>query len=128
MESNLSVTMERLVFPEFFKTRVIDKLEAKVFHTDCRYDAIIGRDMLDEMGLILDFKNTKMSWDDCHVPMRPFPSSSNKKLPYGAKPDPSPAEQLWYDALEADLEDVGNLQNDLATVFALKSTKFRSIR
>ena len=99
MQTNLIAKLEGITFPEFFKTRKIDSVEARVFHADCRYDAIIGRDLLEEMGLILDFKNSKMSWDECHVPMRPFPSSN------AAKQDPSPAEQLYMDMMEADLED-----------------------
>ena len=35
LNSNLSVEMERLVFPEFFKTRFIDSVEARVFQTPC---------------------------------------------------------------------------------------------
>ena len=95
--------MDGITFPEFFKTRKIDTVEARVFHADCRYDAIIGHDMLSEMGLMLDFKNNKMSWDECHVPMRPFPTSNAAKGNFSA--DPSPAEQLYMDMMEADLED-----------------------
>jgi hypothetical protein len=42
MKSNQEVKLERLVFPEFFKTRIVDSLEARVFHNTCRYDVIIG--------------------------------------------------------------------------------------
>jgi hypothetical protein len=100
MNSNLTVNLERIVLPEFFKTCVIDSIEAKVFHADCRFDAIIGRDLLSELGLVLDFKNTKMSWHHCHVPMRMFPSLVTKK-PGGVK-EPTLGEQLHWDAMEAD--------------------------
>ena len=103
MNSNLTVKLERIVFPEFFKTRIIDSVDAKVFHADCRFDAIIGRDMLSELGLVLDFKNNKMSWDDCHVPMRLFPSPNIQKP--GAVKEPTFGEQLFWDAMEADLDD-----------------------
>ena len=99
MQTNLTTKLEGITFPEFFKTRKISSVDARVFHADCRYDAIIGRDLLEEMGLVLDFKNSKMSWDECHVPMQPFPSSD------ATKGDPSPAEQLYMDMMEADLED-----------------------
>jgi hypothetical protein len=32
----------------------------------CHYDMIIGRDMLQAMGLIVDFKDNLMTWDDFH--------------------------------------------------------------
>ena len=101
VESNLSAELQGIVFPDFFKTRRIDRWPVKVFKAECRYDAIIGRDLLQELGLVIDFKNGKMTWDDCHVPMRPFPQVNTKK---GIE-DPTPAEQLFLDALEADLED-----------------------
>ena len=104
MKSNLTVKLERITFPEFFKTRIVDSLDARVFHTHCRYDAIIGRDLLTDLGLVLDFKNCKMSWDDCHVPMRSFPTPNGKKYK-NLPPEPTLAEQLFYDAIEADLED-----------------------
>ena len=61
--------------------------------------------MLTELGLILYFKTQKMSWEDCHVPMRPFPSTETKKTVPGQRPEPTPAEQLYLDILEAELED-----------------------
>jgi hypothetical protein len=64
MQSNLEVTVEDVTFPEFFKTRRIGKVEARVFTAECCYDAIIGRDLLRELGMNLDFKNNKMTWDD----------------------------------------------------------------
>jgi hypothetical protein len=103
MQSQLEVTLEHIVFPEFFRTRQVREVQAKVFNADCRYDAIIGRDMLKEMGLIIDFKDLRMTWDDIHVPMRSFPRPAvqkNLKIP-----EPTPAEQLYLNMLEADLED-----------------------
>ena len=51
MESSLSATTKDLIFPEFFKTRKLQDLKARLFHTDCRCDAITGRDALKEMGV-----------------------------------------------------------------------------
>jgi len=102
MTSNLEVTLEHLTLPEFFKTRKINNITARVFHTDCRYDGIFGRDVLNDLGVVIDFKNQTMKWDDCIVPMKPFPSCNINK--HGIK-DPSPAEQMYLNALEADLED-----------------------
>ena len=106
MQSNLEITLEDITFPEFFKTQHIGKVEARVFTAECRYDAIIGRDLLREIGLNLDFKNNKMTWDDCHVPMKVFTRELNN--PYGIK-EPSVAEQLFLDLMEADLEDDATL-------------------
>ena len=46
-----------------------------------------------------------MSWDDYHVPMRPFPSTETKKTVPGQRPEPTPTERLYLDMLEAELED-----------------------
>ena len=77
-------------------------MDVRLFRTDCRYDGTFGRDLLNDMGLTLDFAKKTMKWDECLVPMRSFPTSITNK--HGIK-DPSPAEQLYLNALEADLED-----------------------
>ena len=106
MKSNLEVDLEDITFPEFFKTRRLCKIEARVFTADCRYDAIIGRDVLRDIGLKMDFKDNKMTWDECHVPMKVF--DTNLSNPYGLK-EPTRAEQLYLDMLEADIEDDATL-------------------
>ena len=35
------------------------------------YNLIIGRDLLEELGVILDFKTLKCIWDQAEVPMKP---------------------------------------------------------
>ena len=34
------------------------------------YDLIIGRDLLRELGIVLDFKNNTIQWDDVEMPMK----------------------------------------------------------
>lgn len=113
MMSNRKVTLEGVYFPEFFKTRYLHTMEARVFSTPCRYDAIIGRDVLQEMGITLDFKNQMMTWDDCRVEMRQFPLNGKKpttssRVSKDDPEEPSFAEQLFFEALEADLYDDDN--------------------
>ena len=50
------------------------------------------------MGIVLNFKNGTMKWDESIVPMKSFPPAQGPK-------EPSFAEQLFLNALEADLED-----------------------
>ena len=109
MNSSLEIQLDNVTFPEFFKTRKVGEMTARLFTAECRYDAIIGRDKLDELGLVLGFKTHKMSWDDCHVPMRPFPSMETKKTVPGQRPEPNPADLLYLDMLEAELEDNNTL-------------------
>ena len=40
MTSGQQVRLEGITFPEFFSKRTYGQMEAHVFHTDCRYDAI----------------------------------------------------------------------------------------
>ena len=88
LSSSLSVTIDRLTFLEFFKTRTMDKMDVNVFHANCRYDGILGRDALSDMGLILDFQEKTMKWDECIVPMRVFPVTKINQ-------EPTPVEQLY---------------------------------
>jgi hypothetical protein len=61
---------KRVEFPEFYRTRYFSSYKARVFETSCHYDMIIGRDMLRAMGLIVDFKDNLMTWDDVIVAMK----------------------------------------------------------
>lgn len=100
LESTLEIDLQDVAFPEFYKTRRLTELKARVFTAPCQYDVIIGRDVLREMGLKIDFKDNKISWDDCHVPMRSF----RRDFCHGEM-EPSIAEQLFLNHIEADLED-----------------------
>ena len=73
--SNQEIQLEQVMLSEFFKTRKIDYVQAKIFTTPCRYDMIFGRDLLNDLGIILDFKNKSMEWDQAHIPMRSYPSN-----------------------------------------------------
>ena len=106
MTSNRTVKLEHINFPEFFKTRVIDEFECRVFEADCRYDAIIGRDLMAQIGMILDFKDQKVTWDGVSVDMKKWINPSWTKTKDGSLiKEPSLAEQLFWDALEEDLLD-----------------------
>ena len=64
------VNMKDVCFPEFHRGRQLDGFVARVFDAPCRYDLIVGRSLLSQMGLILDFKEHLMTWDDVIVPMK----------------------------------------------------------
>ena len=58
--------------------------------------------MLRDLGLILDFKNKKMTWDKCHADVKVF--DHQQQNPHGLK-EPSVAEELCMDMLETNLGD-----------------------
>ena len=95
--SNQEIQLEQVMLPEFFKTRKIDYVQAKIFTTPCRYDMILGRDLLNDLGIILDFKNKSMEWDQAHIPMRSYPSNHDNA---------TTATKWLLDAVDNDL--VGN--------------------
>ncbi len=41
----------------------------QVFNTKCQYDSIIRCDILNQLGVLLDFKEKIMYWDDAEVAM-----------------------------------------------------------
>ena len=103
LESGLQVTLTRVVFPEFFKSRFLDTVTAHVFHSTCRYDAIIGRDVLIDIGMSIDFQSCSLKWDGCHVAMRLFPISK-PRTSQAAPEEPTAAEQMFLNMLEEDIE------------------------
>ena len=63
LTSYRDVDLNNLAFPEFYTSRRLDSLTAHVFHTPCRYDMILGRDLLFMLGLKIEFDSAEMTWD-----------------------------------------------------------------
>lgn len=78
MESSLKVELQHVTFPEFHKSWFLKKITAQVFNAQCCYNTIIGQDALFKMGAVINFKQRKITWDNVHVPMRPFLTSETK--------------------------------------------------
>ena len=96
--STEQVSMEGSGLPEFYGNRSLPKLGARVFHAPCRYDMIVGRDVLRSFGIKLDFEDNLMQCSDVVVPMRPFPDAPTSG-------EPNPAEQMMYDLFDQQLLD-----------------------
>ena len=71
--SNQEIQLEQVMLPEFFKTRKIDYVQAKIFTTPCQYDMILGRDLLNDLGIILDFKKQKYGMGPSSNPHEKLP-------------------------------------------------------
>ena len=101
--SNQEISLEALVFPEFYRHRTLSQAKARIFEAECRYDIIFGRDVLARLGMVLDFNERLMTWDDATVLMRPYSRFINSHE--RENPEPNPAMQLFIDAFEDDLND-----------------------
>lgn len=95
MTSSHVVHLKHTMFPEFYKSRFVENITAQVFDTPCRYDLIIGRDVLRAMEIKMDFSTSKVTCDESHIPMRLFPQAPND--------DARLAEQLLDDVLNDHL-------------------------
>ncbi len=61
--------MEEVKFPDFCKTRIIPKIQMRLFNSAySRYDVIVGRDVL-KLGFILDHAQKLVTWDALSIPM-----------------------------------------------------------
>ena len=70
--ANRSVKLRDGIFPEFDKHRRIYGLTATVFdEKTCPYDIIIGRDLLKDLGIIIDFTNHHVKWMENFIFMKP---------------------------------------------------------
>ena len=96
--SSQAVDIEGLSFPEFSTQRILETCQARIFHTTCRYDMIIGRDLLQQLGFQLDFSSNTIQWDDTSLPMRPLP-------PEPPSTEPNLANQLYLEAIDDTLQD-----------------------
>jgi hypothetical protein len=59
-----------LIFPEFSLTRVVHAELHITSQTLSGYDMILGRDMLSDLGLVLDFSRNIIIWEAGEMPMK----------------------------------------------------------
>ena len=67
--SNQELTLCNAILPEFHRSQHINKIKTKIFNQNCCYNMITGRDLLNELGIILDFKNLTITWDKAQIIM-----------------------------------------------------------
>ena len=70
--SHQEVQLEQVMLPEFFKTRKLDHVNAKIFDTQCHYDMILGHPLLNDLDLILDLKNKSNEWDQAQIAVQSY--------------------------------------------------------
>ena len=66
-----TVRIRDLVFPEFDRSKTVYGKSVLIFDNDsCPHDVIVGRDFLEDLGLVLSFEDGNMKWMDRFVPMK----------------------------------------------------------
>ena len=97
--SNQQVTLSHIILPELSRNVSLSDLQARVFNADCRYDLILGRDVLRHFRISLDFNSHIISTLHNAIHMREFPSLQ-------ADTDRSDlAQQLLLDHMDSHLVD-----------------------
>ena len=71
--SSEQVCINDVILPEFNPKQALHKLGAKVFDADCRYDMILGRDVLRAFGIKLDFEHDTITSNGISRSMREYP-------------------------------------------------------
>ena len=89
------VKLHDILLPEFHKTRCLQTLMAKIFDQGCHYDMILGWNLMNELGIVLNFNTKSMTWDGSTVAMHEYDHSH----------DPTTlATNLLFDVLDSRLE------------------------
>ena len=70
LTSTNSITLQDCVFDELHPHRTKDSITLRVFDAKCRYDVILGRDILLQLGFWINFEAKLTEWDDTVVAMR----------------------------------------------------------
>ena len=65
--SNQELTLSNMLFPEFHRSRNINNIQVKILEQPCWYDMILGHDLMNKLGIILDFKNKTITWDKAQI-------------------------------------------------------------
>ena len=110
--SNQEVSIGELILPEFHRGRRVDGVTARIFHAPCRYDMVLGRDTLRKIGLVVDFDDNVMTWDDVTVPMKLYSLKPPKEAAVDDASEPNLAEAMLWDLVEEDLEEDDDDEND----------------
>ena len=109
--SNKELTLYNAILPEFHRSRHINKITTKIFHQKCRYDMIIGRDLLNELGIVLNFNDKTITWEKAQITMRTYPSNHTTKT----------IAETWF--LDAAEETTMQMNDDRIYPLSDKSTK-----
>ena len=75
--ANESVILKNLLLPEFHRTHHLDTLQAKIFYQMCCYDMILGRDLMNDLSIVLNFDLKSMEWDKAIVVMQEHPINTS---------------------------------------------------
>ena len=70
--TNQLVNLHNVSLPEFTKSIKIQTIQAYVFNTPCRYDIILGRDVLQQLQIDVKFSDKTINWKDNSVSMKPY--------------------------------------------------------
>ena len=95
--SNEQVELKGVVFPEFFCTQKLDNIWARLFHSECCCDVIVGRDMLNALGIAMEFAKKEITWNKTVILMHFFPQIDEDNLPV--------AQQLLNEFLDEEYND-----------------------
>ena len=93
--ANESIILKNVLLPEFHRTRRLDTLQAKIFNQMCRYDMILGQDLMNDLCIALNFELKSMEWDKAIVAMREHPMNASTT---------SFATNLLLDAIDGGLD------------------------
>ena len=69
--STANVARVQFKLPEFFDDRAVE-YNVHLTETLKNYDMIIGRDLLSELGIDINFSNSTCSWEHSVIPMKPL--------------------------------------------------------
>jgi len=58
------------MLPELSETKLIEWKMHVVDSKTMNYDIILGRDILEQLGIIIDFKEKQITWEEISIPMR----------------------------------------------------------
>jgi hypothetical protein len=105
-----------MLLPEFDRSKHVHGTKAHVFEAPCNYDDILGRDVLSDVGLIMDFKYNAVKWMDLEISMKPREHWKDKDIYFLALADDLD--------MDDDLDDVNpaKYEKHTAKEIAVKQT------
>ena len=115
-----------VALPELSNSRMINT-HVHVAPKLNQYDMIIGRDLLSELGITLNFKDHTIQWDDIEIPMKPEDATSKEHFHIADSPTLDSATERIKHILDAKYE-AANLKEIAENCTHLNKSKQQSLQ
>src|SRR6476620_10933455 len=115
LESSTKVSLTQAILPDLSQSKRINRIDAYVFQQRIRYDIILGRQLMQQLGIVIDFKQQQIQWDEDTTSMLTL----QELQVLGRRP-----QQLRTNLMDRFLLAQSDAEEDLHTTTAIEAARY----